>query len=194
MDFAELTYKILLVSASEKFNSSVLSILSDAGYHDVITVSNGSVARRALLEDSYDIVIINAPLPDEFGTKLALDISSNNQVGIMLLVKAEHFSEINVRVAPYGIFAISKPVSPALVTQSLSILCATRERLRRMEQKTLTIEQKMQEIRLVNHAKWLLIENLKMTEPEAHRYIEKTAMDCCKQKSEIAQSIIKTYK
>ena len=33
-----------------------------------------------------------------------------------------------------------------------------------------------------------------MTEPDAHRYIEKTAMDTCKPKREIAESIIKTYK
>ena len=48
----------------------------------------------------------------------------------------------------------------------------------------------MEEIRLVNRAKWLLIEKQNMTELEAHRYIEKQAMDQCVQRKEIALQII----
>ena len=70
--------------------------------------------------------------------------------------------------------------------------CA-RERIRKTEKKTLSIEEKMNEIRTVNRAKWLLISELKMTEPEAHRYIEKQAMDRCVPKSLVAEEIIKTY-
>ena len=42
-----------------------------------------------------------------------------------------------------------------------------------METKSASLEEKMKEIRTVNRAKWILIEQLKMTEPDAHRYIEK---------------------
>ena len=62
-----------------------------------------------------------------------------------------------------------------------------------MEQKTASIEEKMEEIRLVNRAKWLLIEQLRMTESEAHRYIEKQAMDRCVTKRSIAENIISMY-
>lgn len=191
---AERSYKVLLVSSSEKFGSSVLPLMSETDGFSVVTATNGASARRLILEDDFDIAIINTPVTDEFGTKMALDFTSNGSIGVMLFVKAEHFAETNARVASYGVLTISKPTSLGIVSQSLSILCATRERLRRMEQKTATIEEKMEEIRLVNRAKWVLIENLKMTEPEAHRYIEKTAMDTCKPKREVAQSIIKTYK
>ena len=37
------------------------------------------------------------------------------------------------------------------------------------------------------------ISELKMDEPEAHRYIEKQAMDQCISKRQVAQNIIKTY-
>ena len=67
------------------------------------------------------------------------------------------------------------------------------ERLCRLEQRTLSVEEKMKEIRLVNRAKWLLISELKMSEPQAHRYIEKQAMDRCVPKRDIAEEIIKTY-
>ena len=80
-----------------------------------------------------------------------------------------------------------------MLTQALRWMAAARERLRRTEKKTATIEEKMEEIRLVNRAKWLLIEQLKMTESDAHRYIEKQAMDRCVSRREIAQNIIRIY-
>ena len=70
---------------------------------------------------------------------------------------------------------------------------SSRERLRIFEQKTVSVEEKTEEIRLVNRARWLLINYLKMEEPDAHRYIEKLAMDRCVPKREIAAEIIKTY-
>ena len=54
-------------------------------------------------------------------------------------------------------------------------------------------EEKIEEIRIVNRAKWLLISQISMDEPGAHRYIEKQAMDRCISKREIAEEIIKTY-
>ena len=65
--------------------------------------------------------------------------------------------------------------------------------MKKIEKKTLSLEEKMQEIRIVNRAKWVLITELKMTETDAHRYIEKQAMDRCVSKKEIAEEIIKTY-
>ena len=51
----------------------------------------------------------------------------------------------------------------------------------------------MDEIRVVNRAKWVLIEYLHMNEAQAHRYIEKQAMDMRLTRREVAESLIKTY-
>ena len=61
------------------------------------------------------------------------------------------------------------------------------------ENKISVTEEKMEEIRIVNRAKWLLINELKMDEPGAHRYIEKQAMDRCVTRREVAEEIIRTY-
>lgn len=194
MEFTERRYSVLLVSSSPKFNESMLALLPESRFYPVTAVSDVSSARRRLLESKYDIVIINAPLPDDFGTRLALYICENSGAGVLLLVKAEHYPDINGRVSPFGVLALPKPTSSQTVSQSLQLLCGTRERLRRMEQKTASIEEKMGEIRIINRAKLLLMEQLKMTEKEAHRFIEKQAMDRCVTRITIAQSILSTYK
>ncbi len=194
MEFTERRYSVLLVSSSPKFNESMLALLPESRFYPVAAVSDVSSARRRLLESKYDIVIINAPLPDDFGTRLALCICENSGAGVLLLVKAEHYPDINGRVSPFGVLVLPKPATSQAVSQSLQLLCGTRERLRRMEQKTASIEEKMEEIRIINRAKLLLMEQLKMTEKEAHRFIEKQAMDRCVTRITIAQSILSTYK
>ena len=194
MEFTERRYSVLLVSSSPKFNESMLVLLPESRFYPVAAVSDVSGARRRLLEGKYDIVIINAPLPDDFGTRLALNIFDNSGTAVLLFVKAEHYPDINGRVSPFGVLVLPKPATSQAVSQSLQLLCGTRERLRRMEQKTASIEEKMEEIRIINRAKLLLMEQLKMTEKEAHRFIEKQAMDRCVTRITIAQSILSTYK
>ena len=112
---------------------------------------------------------------------------------MLLLVKAEHCPDIEAQVSAHGVLTLAKPTSAQLFAQTLRLLCITRERLRGMEKKAVTLQEKMEEIRLVNRAKWLLIEELKMTEQEAHRYIEKQAMDRCVTRRAVAEQILSTY-
>ena len=55
------------------------------------------------------------------------------------------------------------------------------------------LQTKIEESRLINRAKCILIQYLKLTEPQAHRYIEKQAMDQRISKLEVAKNILKTY-
>ena len=143
MLFQARTYSVLVVSASEKFNSSTTSLLSVTDYWPVTYADSVGLARRRLLECAYDIVLINAPLPDDFGMRLAIDICGSSQAGVLLFVKNELHDEIYSKVVEYGVMTISKPTSTQMVAQSLRLLCAVRERLRRMEERQLTVQEKI---------------------------------------------------
>lgn len=194
MNLEQHRYSLLLVSSAARFNCTLTAMLPGSLYSPVSIAADITGARRKLLEKRYDIIIVNTPLPDDFGTRFALDICENSGTGVLLLVKAEYYPDINAKVSPCGALTLSKPTTPQLIMQSLTLLCATRERLRRMEEKTASIEEKMENIRVINRAKCLLIEQLRMTESEAHRYLEKQAMDLCVTKRKIAENIISAYK
>ena len=193
MIFQIRTYSVLLVSSSEKFAASVKNLLPVSDYWPVTVAVSTQEARRILLETRYDIVVVNAPLKDEFGSKFAIDTCINSSSGVLLLVKSEQFEEINDKVMEYGVLTVAKPASVTTITQSMRSLCTMRERMRRMEEKQITVEEKIEEIRIVNHAKWLLIEKEHMTENDAQRFIEKTAMNERISKRKTAQKIIETY-
>ena len=193
MSLKERIYSILIVSATDSFTSAFADLLPEARYSPVDTVTSISVAKRVLTEKTYDFVIINAPLPDDAGTRFAIDTCTTKQSAVLLLVKNDIHAGIHDRVAEYGVFTLPKPISKVTMTHALNWLESARERLRQFEKKSISIEDKMAEIRLVNKAKWLLISELKMSEPDAHRYVEKQAMDRCVSRRCIAEEIIKTY-
>lgn len=193
MSLKEQVYSILLVSSAENFNTALSALLPESKYTPIHIVSNISTAKRELAERPFDFVFINSPLPDDIGTRFAIDTSNNGETVVLFIVRAELYNEMYDKVAEHGVFVLSKPTSKPTITTALSWLSSARERLRKAEKKTLSIEEKMEEIRIVNRAKWLLIDELKMDEPGAHRYIEKQAMDRCVTKRIIAEEIIKTY-
>ncbi len=193
MVFQEQTYSVLIVSATDRFVQSIMPLLPVTDYWPVTTAGSVGEARRLLVEASFDIVLINAPLPDDFGMRLAVDICSTTGAGVLLLVKNDLYDDVYAKMVTHGVMTLSKPTSLQMVAQNLRLLCATRERLRHMEARQATVEEKIQEIRLVNRAKWLLIQCMHMTEPEAHRYIERQAMDLRITKRQAAEQIISTY-
>ena len=192
MSLKERVYSVLVVSAAEKFNSTLTTLLPESKYDPVHITSSINAAKRAFADRSYDFVLINAPLPDELGSRFAIDLCRSAETVVLLLVKTDIHADVYDKVAEYGVFTLPKPVTKQALSLAFIWMTSARERLRKAEKKTLSIEEKMKEIRIVNHAKWLLISELKMNEPQAHRYIEKQAMDRCVSRGEVAQEIIKT--
>lgn len=193
MSLKERIYSVLIVSASESLNTALSSLLPSSKYDPVHIVPSISVAKRTFAERAYDYVIINSPLPDGNGVRFAIDACNAKETVVLLMVRAEFYAELYDKVVEHGVFTLSKPTSKPTIIAALSWMSSARERLRRLEKKTLSIEEKMEEIRIVNRAKWLLISEIKMAEPDAHRYIEKQAMDRCIPRREVAEEIIKTY-
>ncbi len=189
----EQIYSVLVVSASDAFNSSLIPLLPDSKFDPVRFETSVNAAERALADRTYDFIVINSPLPDDAGVRFAIDLSGLKTSVALLMVRSDVYATTYNRVAEYGVYILPKPTSKPIVSQAIDWMIATRERLKKFEKKTMSTEEKMQEIRIVNRAKWVLIDNLKMTEADAHRYIEKQAMDRCISKREIAEEIIKTY-
>jgi response regulator NasT len=190
---AKHVYSVLLVSAAKKMNTAMMPLLEGERYGNVSEVDTIAGARRMLVEREYDLVIINAPLPDDFGRKFAVDVCTDSNRAALLLVRSEMYDEICYAMSDRGVMVAKKPMELSNMEQFLNATCSVVERLKGLQNKTMTLEEKMEEIRLVNRAKWALIKSCSMTEEDAHRYIQKQAMDLCMSKRETAEKILSTY-
>ncbi len=186
------TYSVLIVSGGGG-GEKLRSILDRHSFDPVSTASGANEARRAMLTGSYDLVIINTPLSDEFGHELALQVAETAPLGAVLLVKNELFDEVSSRVEEYGVLTLAKPLSPQLFHQAARILIAAGSRRLAVEQENRRLQQKLEETRLVARAKCLLVEYLHLNEEQAHKYIERQAMDMRQSRKAVAESVIKTY-
>lgn len=190
MVFQPSTYSVLLVSASDKFDQALLGLLPVSQYWPVTVVKSVSAARQTLLDGEFDLVLINAPLPDDFGLELAEDVCGSTPSGVLLLVRRELAEEIHEQAVQYGVVTLHKPTNEAMLSQSLRVLCAMRERMRQAAKKQTSVEEKVQELRLINRAKWVLIQRQGMTEPEAHRWLERRAMEGRISKRQAAEELL----
>jgi len=183
----------LIVSYSEKSNQDLCKILNEAAISDITITPTGAEARRMLIDKDFDLIIVNTPLPDEFGESLARHVAEKKVSEVILLVKTELFDEISDRVEEYGIITIAKPIGKSLFWNALKLASATHKRVKIIQNENKKLVQKIEDIRIIDRAKCLLISQLSFTEPEAHRYIEKQAMDLRITRRKVAEAILKMY-
>ncbi len=185
---------IMIVSSTEKGAVLLDKLLKEqsAGLAAEICRS-ASEARRVLQENDPELLVINTPLKDEFGHELALTASEKTSAGIILTVQAELAEDIEARVEDSGVIVVPKPISRSLFHHAVKVALSIRKRILGLKRENVQLQKKIDEIRLVDRAKCCLIQSLNMSEPQAHRYIEKRAMDERVSRMEIAESILKTY-
>ena len=185
-------YRVLVAGGNEKLCDLISEILPKNEYEFLLPAKTAGEVRRLTMDRSVDLVILNAPLKDEFGVQLAQDLAENN-MGVLLLTGSDVSEQVSYRVEQSGVITLAKPTTKQSLYITLRALTALRSKLLQMEQKTKALQQKVADIHTVNHAKWLLIQNDHMTENDAHRFIEKQAMDMRLSRREVAESIIRTY-
>lgn len=184
--------RALLVLGGEKYRPQWERLLRENGFSQVEAASSGGEARRLLLCGDWDLLLIAAPLPDEFGHDLATDAAEQG-LPVLLSVKAELWEEASARVGPAGVVALGRPFSRAVFAQAVGMLRAAQAQVGKLREENKKLRQKLEELRAVSRAKCLLVEYLHLDEEGAHKYIERAAMEERKTRRAVAEEIIAEY-
>ena len=179
--------RALIVSAGASSNEYISARLAELGYTRPTIIPSGAEARRRMLESDFELIVVNAPLPDEFGHELCSSAVEKTDAGVVLLAKAA------AAMSEQGVLLLSKPFSNTLFLQAIHLAAASNHRLQLLRQENARMQEKIAQVRLVSHAKCCLVEREQMSEDAAHRYIEKRAMDTRRSRAEIAQEILDSY-
>ena len=185
---------IFLVSGSQDTAEHLAAMLPAGMFPQVWVALSAAEARRKTAEVGCDLILINTPLPDDNGLVLARDLAVRSPAGILLLVKAEQMASMAGMAEEAGVGLLPKPTSRPILQLALRLTAASAVRLRTYAQRADTLRRTVEDLRLINQAKGILISRLGMTESEAHRYIEKQAMDQGRKRREVAEQIIRTEK
>ncbi len=185
--------RALLVCAMQKATDEISALLRNFSVEDIVCCENAQQARRVFAAQDFDMVLINAPLADESGERLSLDMAAEGFSQVILIVKAEFYDAVSEKVEVEGVIAISKPLNKNILWGALKLAKATQNRIRKMQKANAKLSQTIDDIRVIDRAKCLLISNFGLDENQAHKHIEKQAMDKRITKREAASSILKAY-
>ena len=91
--------KILIVSGNEKASTAIIGLLKDIFPSCNLSMINSSIeARKIVVEKQYDTIIINCPLPDEFGSELAEIIYDSSMASCVMIVKNDVADAVGERM------------------------------------------------------------------------------------------------
>lgn len=164
--------RALIVSAGANSNEYIAARLSEMGYSRPVIIPSGAEARRRMSESDFELIVVNAPLPDEFGHELCITAVEQTDAGVVFLVKAAQAEQLLAPLNEQGVLLLSKPFTTPLFLQAMHMAAASNHRLQRLRQENARLQDKIGQLRLVSRAKCCLVEHAHMTEAEAHRYLE----------------------
>lgn len=182
-------HSVLVVTKDSKISSSITQMLT-APLFTVTVASDFNEARRILNELTYNIIIVDSG--DGSDTDFAIDVSDSTST-VLLFAPVHLFDQISYRVEGYGILTLTKPFDAFYFYNMIKIAIAVQFKIQSISSQTVKLKEKMEEIRIVNRAKMLLMQNESMTEENAHHSIEKRAMDACVKRIQVAKEIICQY-
>ena len=183
------THSVLVVTKDIKI-STLINAMLVAPMFETQIVTDFNEARRRASERIFNIIIVDFAEGD--GADFATDISDLSST-ILLMVPPQHFDSISYRVESYGILTITNPFDQFYFYNMIKIAIAVQYKMQVISSQTTKLKEKMEEIKLLNRAKLILIQNLNMSEQESHYYIEKEAMNRGMKKLAVAEQIIRTY-
>lgn len=184
---------ILIVCSKPELIKELRALMLHQGYTCVEYSLSASAARRKLDLFEPELILVNAPLQDELGIDFVLDIAENTDAGILVLAKHEFLEEMQYKLEKVGALILPKPINKMTLIQSARFASQSRKSVRGLKLQNEDLEKKMQDRKVIEKAKWILVEKMNMSEPQAHRYIQKRAMDSRTSQIKVAEEIIQSY-
>ncbi|MBR1393154.1 MAG: ANTAR domain-containing protein [Ruminococcus sp.] len=182
---------VLIVSAGKA--SQTISALISEYFPDwqQSAALTGKEAKALISDRAFDMIVINCPLPDGSGEELWQYAGECSDAGIVLLVPPEQYEELCRRAKVTGAAVVRKqPLAKAGFEYTLGLVSGFRRRLLGREAPQ---DKTAQELQNIGRAKLALMHYLKFTEQQAHRYLERQAMELRIPMNEAALRVIKMY-
>ncbi len=156
--------------------------------------TSGSEAIRKVRSFEPDILLINFDMPDITGLKVATIIGDENLCSVVLFVTNVQREFCGDVIEDYDITMFPKPVSVDSLLNTLDLILQNRRRLGKLESELSRLKRELDDRKLIEQAKGILMKKKSVSEAEAYRRIQKMSMDSRVAMREIAKKVIELSK
>lgn len=186
-----MTAKRILVAEDEAIiRLDLAEMLTEAGYDVVGQASNGEQAVIMAKELSPDLVIMDVKMPVLDGISAAEQIGAERLCPVVMLTAFSQ-TELVERARDAGVMAyVVKPFTAADVTPAIDIALSRWSELKQLESEVADLGERLETRKAVDRAKGVLMAKLKISEADAFRWIQKTAMDRRMGMKDVADAVV----
>ena len=182
--------KVLIAEDEALIRLDLVELLTEEGFEVVGQAADGEEAVKLARELEPDLIIMDVKMPGMDGITAA-EIIGEERIAPILLLTAFSQSELVERARDAGVMGyLVKPFGASEVVPAIEVAIGRFAELRAIEEELANLEDRFESRKIIDQAKGMLQEGLGLTEPEAFRWIQKTAMDLRKSMREVAEGVI----
>ena len=179
---------ILLIDTDEERARALGEKLSESGYARIVR-AKGSDMAAVVERDRPDLVIIDMALPDRDALEDIRSVSAASPVVMFAGTDDPGFAQeaIAAGVCSYNLSGVALQDVRPIMASAIALF----QRYRHVETELAAAKALLDERRLIERAKAILMKNRKMTEPEAYRWLQKKAMNESRKLADIVAEFVR---
>ncbi len=182
--------RVLIADDESVIRMDLRETLEEAGHEVVAEAADGAAALELARREKPDVAILDVKMPRMDGIQAAEAITKESICAVLILTAYDE-QRLVARAAQAGAMAyLGKPFQERDLLSSLEVAKARFDQMLALGKEIDRLEDVLETRKLVDRAKGLLMDREGMTEPEAFRAMQKTAMNQRKPLREIAQAVI----
>ena len=188
--FAEQSLRIAVADDEPDMRDYFQRILPRLGHQVVGSAQNGHDLVEQCRRSHPDLVITDIKMPDMDGIEAACHIYGDHPLPV-ILVSAYHDADLIARAEADHIMGyLVKPIKQADLQPVIALAMKRFEQFQSLRQEATDLRQALEDRKIIERAKGILMKRGAMDEPEAFRRLQKLASEKNRKLVEIAQMIV----
>lgn len=169
--------RVLIADDEALHNLALTSQLEALGHEVVATASNGKEAVRLAAEKEPDLAILDIRMPEMTGPEAATEITARRPIPIIILSAYSDNRTVEQATKSPVFHYLVKPVDPDDLAPAIAVARARFQEWLAVRADRDRLEHKLEERKIIERAKGLLMETRGFSEQEAYRFLQKTSQD-----------------
>jgi len=180
--------RILVAEDEAIIRLDLVEMLTEAGYVVVAQATNGVEAISLAREHKPDLAILDVKMPELDGISAAERII---EIAPVLVLTAFSQKDLVERARDAGAMAyVVKPFSISDLVPAIEIAVSRHRQLVALQQEVGDLHERLETRKVIDRAKGILMATLKLSEPDAFSWIQRTAMDRRMSMKDVALAVI----